>query len=261
MHRLRGLAGIVATSAAAVLVIGALATGAMKNQSFNGPASATNGSSFYVPAAVQSPSAKINHLKIGGTTAPKEISRPTLAHMPNQYYRVESGDTLSSIAIDKYGNASDWPAIYWANKKSIEYANDIEVGQNLLIPASHRYAPVPQSDIAPAAPAPVVTVDAAVQSTHHSVAAAATPQSSQQGYAVTSSFQSCVIRAESGGNSQVMNSSGHYGLYQFSESTWEEYGGSAAEFGDATPAEQTQVFDNAMASPGGADNWAPYDGC
>jgi hypothetical protein len=26
-------------------------------------------------------------------------------------------------------------------------------------------------------------------------------------------------------------------------------------------AEQEQVFMNAMATPGGADNWAPYDGC
>jgi len=26
-------------------------------------------------------------------------------------------------------------------------------------------------------------------------------------------------------------------------------------------AEQEQVFLNAMATPGGASNWAPYDGC
>ena len=73
------------------------------------------------------------------------------------------------------------------------------------------------------------------------------------------SFQSCVIASESGGNSQVTNGSGHYGLYQFSASTW-EYGGDPADFGNATVAEQNQVFDNAMAA-GGASNWAPYDGC
>ena len=39
-------------------------------------------------------------------------------------------------------------------------------------------------------------------------------------YRGDSSFQECVIARESGGNSQVMNSSGHYGLYQFSASTW-----------------------------------------
>jgi hypothetical protein len=76
----------------------------------------------------------------------------------------------------------------------------------------------------------------------------------------TGSFQACVIAAESGGNAQVMNASGHYGLYQFSASTWAEYGGNPADFGDATVAEQNQVFENAIAV-GGESNWAPYDGC
>jgi hypothetical protein len=74
------------------------------------------------------------------------------------------------------------------------------------------------------------------------------------------SFESCVIARESGGNAQVMNSSGHYGLYQFSASTWAAYGGSASDFGHASAAEQHQVFSNAMAQ-GGQSNWAPYDGC
>ena len=76
----------------------------------------------------------------------------------------------------------------------------------------------------------------------------------------SSSFQSCVIQRESGGNTQVMNSSGHYGLYQFSASTWAAYGGSPSLFGHASAAQQTQVFNNAMAR-GGQSNWAPYDGC
>lgn len=75
-----------------------------------------------------------------------------------------------------------------------------------------------------------------------------------------SGFQACVIARESGGNSQVMNSSGHYGLYQFSASTWQAYGGPAADFGHASVAEQNQVFNTAMAQ-GGQSNWSPYDGC
>lgn len=75
-----------------------------------------------------------------------------------------------------------------------------------------------------------------------------------------SGFQRCVIERESGGNSQVMNSSGHYGLYQFSASTWQAYGGSAATFGHASVAEQNRIFANAMAR-GGESNWSPYDGC
>jgi hypothetical protein len=57
-----------------------------------------------------------------------------------------------------------------------------------------------------------------------------------------------------------MNSSGHYGLYQFSASTWAAYGGNPADFGHASAAEQNQVFANAMAA-GGQSNWSPYDGC
>ena len=57
-----------------------------------------------------------------------------------------------------------------------------------------------------------------------------------------------------------MNSSGHYGLYQFSSGTWAAYGGNPACFGNASVAEQNQVFNNAIAA-GGQSNWAPYDGC
>ena len=79
-------------------------------------------------------------------------------------------------------------------------------------------------------------------------------------YSGSGSFQSCVIARESGGSSQVMNASGHYGLYQFSASTWAAYGGSPSSFGHASVAQQNQVFNNAIAA-GGRSNWAPYDGC
>jgi resuscitation-promoting factor RpfA len=75
------------------------------------------------------------------------------------------------------------------------------------------------------------------------------------------SFGQCVVSRESGGNAQVMNSSGHYGLFQFSASTWTEYGGDPADFGNASAAQQIAVFQTAMNSPGGEGNWAPYDGC
>jgi len=74
------------------------------------------------------------------------------------------------------------------------------------------------------------------------------------------SFGQCVIARESGGQAQVMNATGHYGLYQFSASTWAAYGGSPADFGHASVAEQNQVFANAMAQ-GGQSNWSAYDGC
>jgi hypothetical protein len=79
-------------------------------------------------------------------------------------------------------------------------------------------------------------------------------------YHGSGSMERCIIRAESGGNSQVMNSSGHYGLYQFSSQTWQAHGGSAATFGHASVSEQRRVFQNTVAANGYRD-WTPYDGC
>lgn len=79
-------------------------------------------------------------------------------------------------------------------------------------------------------------------------------------YSGSGGMQACIIARESGGNSQVFNASGHYGLYQFSYSTWVGSGGAAADFGRASVAEQNQVFANAVAARGYSD-WAPYDGC
>lgn len=178
-------------------------------------------------------------------------------------YHVLPGDSLSKIAKSLYGNPDAWTVIYWANKQEISYADLISAGQNLTIPALPHHLPAPPSVLAPTPPRPAIMVDV-----YHPTAQAPTktveqaaPATLSSGYSVSSSFQACVIRAESGGDAQIWNASGHYGLYQFSASTWAAYGGSPADFGHASAAEQTQVFNNAMATAGGADNWAPYDGC
>jgi hypothetical protein len=166
------------------------------------------------------------------------------------------------------------------------------VGQVLTIPAKPASIPAAPTDLSPApAPAPVQAPAPATDSETYAPAAQSAPvqsapvqstpvqstpvqsapvqsapveaapvQSTTVSTTGDSSFQACVISRESGGNSQVMNSSGHYGLYQFSASTWAAYGGNPADFGNASVAEQNQVFDNAMAA-GGENNWAPYDGC
>jgi LysM repeat protein len=192
-------------------------------------------------------------------------------------YTVKSGDTLSAIAQHFYSNPAYWPALYWANHSEVRYANEIQAGQVLDVPAKPSTIPSAPSVLAPApAPAPVETSSvveqsapveqaapveqsAPVESTASEAAPAATSDTSVS-TAGDSSFQSCVIARESGGNSQVMNSSGHYGLYQFSASTWAEYGGNPADFGNASAAEQNQVFNTAVAD-GGASNWSAYDGC
>ena len=172
-------------------------------------------------------------------------------------YKVRSGDSLSAIAGKVYHKQNAWPVLYWANRDKIRWANILGEGQVLKVPAMPAKIPAAPSQLGPApvaAPvaAPAVSGSAPVQAT-------GTVSSSYSGGA-SSSFESCVIARESGGNAQVMNSSGHYGLYQFSASTWAAYGGSSSDFGHASAAEQHQVFANAMAQ-GGQSNWAPYDGC
>ena len=175
-------------------------------------------------------------------------SRQAVASTPAKY-TVRSGDSLSVIAGRVYHDQAAWPAIYWANHSKIRSANDISVGQVLRIPAKPAHIPN--------APAQVASVAvAASQSDGVTYAPAETAST----YSGGGGFASCVIARESGGNSQVMNSSGHYGLYQFSASTWEAYGGSASDFGNASVSEQNKVFDNALAA-GGQSNWSAYDGC
>ena len=175
-------------------------------------------------------------------------------------YTVKSGDTLSSIAKHVYQNQAYWTALYWANQKAIKYANVIQVGQVLAVPAKPAHVPAAPSVLGPApAPAPAPAT-APVQASQATSDTAAPVQSGSVSTSGMGSFQQCVISRESGGNSQVMNSSGHYGLYQFSASTWAAYGGNPGSFGNASVAEQNQVFNNAIAA-GGASNWSPYDGC
>jgi len=182
-------------------------------------------------------------------------------------YVVKSGDTLASIAQHLYHSPDYWPVLYWANHGKIKYANEIQAGQVLTVSAKPAKIPSAPTVLAPS-PAPT-TSTAGYGGSYSSASTAeaapvqteSTPVQTQSTYTGSSgSFQSCVIAAESGGNSQVTNSSGHYGLYQFSASTWAAYGGNSADFGNASVAEQNQVFGNAIAA-GGASNWAPYDGC
>jgi LysM repeat protein len=176
-------------------------------------------------------------------------------------YVVKPGDTLASIAQHLYHSSGYWTVLYWANHGQIKYANEIQAGQVLTVPAKPAKIPGAPSALAPAAPAPTTSTDSSGESDSSASTPEAAPAQTESTYTgSTGSFQACVIAAESGGNPQVMNSSGHYGLYQFSASTWAEYGGNPADFGDASVAEQNQVFDNAIAA-GGASNWSLYDGC
>lgn len=174
-------------------------------------------------------------------------------HAGPRSYTVISGDTLSGIAQAQCGNPSDWTGIYEGNKAEIGTDPDrIFPGQRYALDCS---APALQAYHTIATDRESTAGTAAV---YHQQASGSYGSVNPASY---TGFQQCVIARESGGNSQVMNSSGHYGLYQFSYSTWVAYGGSGADFGHASVAEQNRVFATAMSQPGGAGNWAPYDGC
>jgi Transglycosylase-like domain/LysM domain len=174
-----------------------------------------------------------------------EVARPA-------DYVVRPGDTLSGISAKLFGNPDKWPWLYDYNRKAIGANPDMITPGEKLSPVLGS-KPEYGDAVAAVARAQQVVAD------YRTAAVTARPGADDI-VAAGSGFQGCVIARESGGNSQVMNSSAHYGLYQFSESTWEEYGGSAADFGHASVAEQNQVFGNAMAR-GGESNWSPYDGC
>ena len=50
-------------------------------------------------------------------------------------YVVKSGDTLSKIAKQEYGNANEWNRIFEANKDILDDPDKIFPGQKLRIPA------------------------------------------------------------------------------------------------------------------------------
>ena len=178
-------------------------------------------------------------------------------------YTIRSGDSLSSIAAKVYHKQNAWPVLYWANRDKVHWANVVSAGQVLKVPVLPAKIPAAPGQLGPAAAPAAAMASGPVQATaavSGGTYSGGSAGGTYSGGSAGGSFGACVIARESGGNSQVMNSSGHYGLYQFSASTWQAYGGSAASFGTASVAQQNQVFSNAVAR-GGQSNWSPYDGC
>ncbi|WP_306575460.1 peptidoglycan-binding protein LysM [Oligella urethralis] len=52
----------------------------------------------------------------------------------SNFYTVKSGDTLSKIAKEQYGNANDYMKIFEANKPMLSHPDKIYPGQVLRIP-------------------------------------------------------------------------------------------------------------------------------
>ena len=224
-----------------------------------------------IPAAYASQPVAPADVAVAKAVAPDD---PMIRVHPNMIrtltaWTVQPGQTLWSIAGARYGSQTAWPLIYQANHKHIKWADQIQVGQVLTLPAWTGTVPQPPRYTSPPPPPPVRVVYHRAHSEGSSVAYSGAHRTYHRTYhraytagtySGSGSMERCIIRAESGGNSQVMNSSGHYGLYQFSYSTWVGSGGSGGSFGHASVAEQQRVFHNAVAARGYSD-WTPYDGC
>jgi hypothetical protein len=189
-------------------------------------------------------------------TTPAAPAVHKAASLPD-VYTVQPGDTLSAIAED-HGLAGNWQGL-WAANPSIANPNVITPGELIRL-AVGTLTPAMSAELQrllappPAAPqAPPAT--SAPPQNPQVVSASGTLSVSSFG-----GFEGCVISRESGGNPQVMNSTGHYGLFQFDYGTWVSGGGAPGDFGHASVAEQEQVFNNVYAARG-TEPWAPSDGC
>jgi nucleoid-associated protein YgaU len=68
-------------------------------------------------------------------TVDSSLPQPQAAAAPAaRTYTVKSGDTLSKIAKEFYGNANDYNKIFEANKDQLNSPDKINVGQELKIP-------------------------------------------------------------------------------------------------------------------------------
>ena len=147
-----------------------------------------------------------------GFTAPSG-GAPGPAH-----YTARPGDTLSGIARHEYGNAADWPALWWINRQAVPNPDVLAAGQRLRLSTWHpRQAWLDRAARPPSryrrgrrASAPTAAVAA---TTAPAPAPPAGTSPAEISTAAPGSFQACVIARESGGNAQAVNpASGAGGL-------------------------------------------------
>jgi nucleoid-associated protein YgaU len=68
------------------------------------------------------------------TTPPSAVAEEKAAEPEKQFYTVVSGDTLSKIAKQMYGNANKYQVIFEANTPMLKHPDRIYPGQVLIIP-------------------------------------------------------------------------------------------------------------------------------
>jgi LysM repeat protein len=176
------------------------------------------------------------------------ISLHPAAHQTQASYTVKQGDTLSAIAAHAYGNAANWPAVWWPNRHQMPNPNMIAAGQRLRMPASGH---VP-AWMARAAQAAVPAAAPVAASVSQAAAPAAAPVSTATPASSGGVNWSAIAACESGGNWSTNTGNGFYGGLQFTQQTWLAYGGGryASSANLATPAQQIAVAQRVLAGQG-----------
>jgi LysM repeat protein len=160
----------------------------------------------------------------------------------SSYYKVRSGDSLSTIASRYYHNAAAWQYLYHENDKTISDPNLIYAGQRLLIPATapahytlsdyvprHAKPAVAAAAVKPAASTTrtggesgtthsTVLVQAAVQGGSYSCSGLEQVWEEAGGSSSEAFMAAEIAMAESGGNPNAISPTDDFGLWQINGS-------------------------------------------
>ena len=179
------------------------------------------------------------------TVAASTTAKHSTAAKKATYYRVRSGDSLSKIAKQYYGHASDWQYLYHVNEKTVANPDDIFEGERILLPgtvpanyALSDYTPRHAKSAASTHTAsketarrPVAKKTKAGEDTKHATvviersasgdySCAGLEQIWEQagGSASTARMAAEIAKAESGGNPNAISPTDDYGLWQINRS-------------------------------------------
>jgi len=173
-------------------------------------------------------------------------------HVPG-HYTVKPGDTLSDIAKQAYGSRADWPALWWTNRHKVGNPDAIVVGQRLRLSTWHpRKAWIERAAMAASTPpAPVQQPSSLPVATSSSPSYYAGSYSGPS-YSGGGVNWDAVAACESGGNWGTSTGNGFYGGLQFSQGTWDAYGGGqyASTAAGASRSQQISVAQRVLAGQG-----------
>ena len=89
------------------------------------------------PAALQKAVLMAGNVEgVAEVNADKVKVKGTVEDVKVEYYIIKSGDTLSKIAKQYYGDANQYPRIFEANREVIKHPDKIFPGQKIRIPPS-----------------------------------------------------------------------------------------------------------------------------